>query len=190
MKDFIGVYKNAFSLEMCKFLITHIEDVTVNAGEILKAAPPEKPLFIASAKDIEREDEQFFLSQTLTDKNIELHNFLNETVERYRHEYPALLNLELRSFDNKLQKTRIGGGYHKWHFEQTNQETARRVFAWMIYLNDVEEGGETEFLYYNKRIKPEAGTVVFFPASYTHTHRGNPPISNDKYIATGWFSVV
>ena len=28
-----------------------------------------------------------------------------------------------------------------------------------------------------------------FPAGFMHTHRGNPPISNDKYILTGWFSL-
>ena len=41
-----------------------------------------------------------------------------------------------------------------------------------------------------RRLKPKKGTAVFFPSSYTHTHRGNPPLSNTKYIATGWYSVV
>jgi hypothetical protein len=56
----------------------------------------------------------------------------------------------------------------------------------MVYLNDVEEGGETEFLYQGLKIKPEKGTLVVWPSSYTHVHRGNPPYSNDKYIITGW----
>ena len=34
--------------------------------------------------------------------------------------------------------------------------------------------------------KPERGTVVIWPGSFTHLHRGNPPMS-DKYIATGWY---
>jgi len=56
----------------------------------------------------------------------------------------------------------------------------------MIYLNDVEEGGETEFLYYARRIKPTQGTLLIWPAYFTHAHRGNPPLSNTKYIITGW----
>ena len=56
----------------------------------------------------------------------------------------------------------------------------------MIYLNDVEEGGETEFLYQKRKFKPEKGTVMVWPGAYTHLHRGNPPMS-DKYIATGWY---
>ena len=60
----------------------------------------------------------------------------------------------------------------------------------MIYLNDVKEGGETEFLYHSKRIKAEKGKIIIFPTDFMHTHRGNPPISNSKYILTGWFSIV
>ena len=58
--------------------------------------------------------------------------------------------------------------------------------TFILYLNDVEEGGETEFLYYPKRIKPKQGTIILFPGSMTHTHRGNQTLSNEKYIITGW----
>jgi hypothetical protein len=57
-------------------------------------------------------------------------------------------------------------------------------------LNTVKEGGETEFLYYKKRINPIEGRLVIWPAGFTHTHRGNPPLSNDKYIITGWLEFM
>ena len=56
----------------------------------------------------------------------------------------------------------------------------------MIYLNTIEEGGETEFLYLKKREKPVEGKLLIFPAGFTHTHRGNPPLKGDKYILTSW----
>jgi hypothetical protein len=56
----------------------------------------------------------------------------------------------------------------------------------MLYLNDVEDGGETEFLYQRMRVKPKQGTLLIWPAGFTHTHRGNPPLSNNKYVITGW----
>ena len=56
----------------------------------------------------------------------------------------------------------------------------------MWYLNDVEEGGETEFWYQKVKIKPKKGTVVMFPTSFTHKHKGHIPISNDKYIVNMW----
>ena len=65
-----------------------------------------------------------------------------------------------------------------------------RWVAWMVYLNDVEEGGETEFLYQSLRIKPKKGMAVIWPGTYTHLHRGNPPLKGDKYILTGWFTLT
>ena len=56
----------------------------------------------------------------------------------------------------------------------------------MMYLNDDFEGGETEFLYQNKRIVPKRGQFLIWPATYTHAHRGNPPLSGKKYITTSW----
>ena len=85
-----------------------------------------------------------------------------------------------------MQKTKVGGGYHIWHFESMNREVSSRFLTWILYLNDVHEGGETEFLYQSMRVKPEQGTLVIWPAAFTHTHRGNPPLSNEKYIVTGW----
>ena len=86
----------------------------------------------------------------------------------------------------KMQKTGIGQGYHSWHFETQDIPSSNRLLAFICYLNDVHEGGETEFLYYPKRIKSKTGRLIIFPTSFTHTHRGNPPISNEKYIITGW----
>lgn len=56
----------------------------------------------------------------------------------------------------------------------------------MVFLNDVEVGGETEFFYQQFGISPKRGTVVIAPAAFTHTHRGAMPISSDKYIFTSW----
>jgi hypothetical protein len=91
-----------------------------------------------------------------------------------------------RSF--KLQKTSAGdgSGYHVWHSEYAPGQYDDRFAAWILYLNDVEEGGETEFLYQSKRIQPRQGDLAVWPAYYTHAHRGNPPLRGDKYILTGW----
>ena len=58
----------------------------------------------------------------------------------------------------------------------------RYVLALMVYLNDVEEGGETEFLYQQKRIPPTEGTLIIHPAGLTPAHRGNPPLAGVKNV--------
>ena len=56
-----------------------------------------------------------------------------------------------------------------------------------MYLNDIDEAGETEFLYQNKRFAPKKNRLLLWPADWSHTHRGNPPIGNtNKYILTTW----
>jgi len=82
------------------------------------------------------------------------------------------------------------GGYHYWHSEIFPQlphnKPLHRVLAFLYYLNDVEEGGETEFHYQGIKTKPKKGTLVIFPAGFTHTHKGHVPISDEKYVVTSW----
>ena len=61
--------------------------------------------------------------------------------------------------------------------------------AWMVCLQPAEEGGETEFLFQSKRIKLDVGSLLIWPAGYTHKHRGNPPLKGRKIYITGWFHI-
>ena len=119
-------------------------------------------------------------------------DFLNQQLSYAWNEYTAIFghlrdNSPHYSIDQKVQKTPTGGGYHIWHDENGMQSNSHRVAVWMIYLNDDYEGGETEFLYYKKRIKPERGKLLIWPGGYTHAHRGGMVLSGNKYILTGWF---
>lgn len=102
-----------------------------------------------------------------------------------------LVNYVFRLGEINAQKYSKGqGGYPYWHSEiypqPASTEALHRNLLFMFYLNDVEKGGETEFYYQGKKITPKAGRMVIAPAGFTHTHRGNKPISNDKYILTSW----
>ncbi|KPH65252.1 2OG-Fe(II) oxygenase [Pseudoalteromonas neustonica] len=104
---------------------------------------------------------------------------------------PLLVQQIFRLGNIQAQKYQINkGGYPYWHSEvypQTgHNEALHRVLLFMFYLNDVQEGGETEFYYQERKISPKQGTMVIAPGYFTHTHRGNKPISNDKYILTSW----
>ncbi len=84
------------------------------------------------------------------------------------------------------------GGYPHWHSEQfpdpnrDDNASLHRVLLWLIYLNDVEDGGETQFIYQQASIKPKTGSLVLAPCGFTHTHRGVTPQSNHKYVLASW----
>ncbi|WP_374351729.1 2OG-Fe(II) oxygenase [Chitinimonas sp.] len=91
----------------------------------------------------------------------------------------------------QLQKYDAGlGNYQYWHSEVYPQlpdsEPLHRILLFMFYLNDVAEGGQTEFYYQGRSITPKRGRMVVAPAYFTHTHRGCTPVSGDKYILTSW----
>jgi len=137
----------------------------------------------------QRKDFSLFLSNIDVDFSSQVNNILTDCLVDYANYFSILQKTALRSIQQRLQYTPVGGGYHIWHYENPTLSTSERVLTWTIYLNNVEEGGETEFLYESKRIKANKGTVCIFPASFEYTHRGNPPISNDKYILTGWYNL-
>jgi len=80
--------------------------------------------------------------------------------------------------------------YYSWHTERFSSVFPHnnRHLVFMTYLNTVTDGGETEFYYQNLKIKPEIGKTLIWPSDWTHTHRGLPSPSQEKYIITGWYS--
>ncbi len=84
------------------------------------------------------------------------------------------------------------GGYHHWHSEHfphpndATQKSLHRVLLWLVFLNDIEEGGETEFFYQKTKLKPRKGSLVLAPVNFTYTHRGCVPLSSDKYVLASW----
>ncbi len=106
-------------------------------------------------------------------------------LKHYFERYPILKQGRYVHLNCKFQRTKPGEGYHTWHYENSGDSRYRKLVT-MLYLNDVEEGGETEFLYLHRRVQPRQGRLLIFPAGFTHTHRGNPPLSGDKFILTSW----
>ena len=83
------------------------------------------------------------------------------------------------------------GGFYDWHVDNDvnmqHEPPVRKISMTCLLSPENEfEGGETEFLYQKCRFKPEKNTLLVWPSQFTHVHRGNPPLSNDKYIITGW----
>jgi prolyl 4-hydroxylase len=71
--------------------------------------------------------------------------------------------------------------------------SGNRTHTFMIYLNDVEEGGETAFINLNKKVKPKMGKAVVWANMHNgetndrFLHEGCEVKKGIKYIITSWW---
>ena len=185
---FISSYENLAPDDYCDKMIEAWEKIYLNSslrdefgsdGAIVHGSVAHRKDF-ALMFDEERNGVQDLQRQT--------NKILDEGLKKYGAEYPSLEMKQYYSTRIKVQRTPPKGGFHTWHSEHATGEESTRLLTWTIYLNDVPEGeGETEFLEYGIKVQPKKGTVCYFPAAFTHTHRGNPVYTHNKYIATGWY---
>jgi hypothetical protein len=80
-----------------------------------------------------------------------------------------------------------GDGFYKPHLD-FGHDIPRNISA-ILYLNDVETGGETYFDKFDFAIKPKAGRLVLFPSTHPYSHEARSPISANKYILVTWFGM-
>jgi hypothetical protein len=185
--DFIGVFDNALSPTDCNEIIDYF-----NKLEKLNL------VYKREDKAHEKSDNAVYLFEPETLALPGSHPVLNKVLQcmwscydQYREKF-SILTLDNKQgvLGMKIQRTQPGGGFHQWHYENQGLLSSERFAVFQMYLNTVEHGGETEFLYQKIRINPQQGRMVIWPAAYTHTHRGNPPLSGEKYIVTGWIEFL
>ena len=114
----------------------------------------------------------------------ELHKCYLDYLDQWPFLKSMLNKIDVGRFN--IQKYSQGDHFAKLHSERTSLNTLHRLFAWMTYLNDVNDGGETKFGHYGINVKPEAGKTLIWPAEWTHAHTGAVLNSGEKYIVTGW----
>ena len=189
----IRVYKNAYTDDFCDKAIAAWERVTKTAIEEGEhnwsdvGFRRDKAVFMDEWSEVTSKEEIALRKEV----SIEVFEKLTPLVDSYLKDVGIFHEVYCTPHNVKVQKydhTR-GGGYYQFHSEQGDKDESylRRLLTYTVYLNDVPEGeGETEFLNQGFRYQPCKGDLVIFPAFFTHTHRGNPVYTTDKYIATGW----
>ena len=186
INNFIGVYDNYITKEECNKAIKLYEDQNKFNNTINRIG-------FEQASILEKQDQQFFAApnnidvwwQSLKPMMINFDIAWNHYIKNVGAD--DAYQVPFHFTDLKIQKTLPTEGYHVWHIEHgQGYDNEPRAFVFSIYLNDVEEGGETEFLHFSKRVIPKAGRIVIWPAAFPYLHRGNPPLSGKKYLLTSW----
>lgn len=182
---FIVAYPNNLSKEFCKGIIEKYESekqdrhIGVTAQGINLSVKKTTDLFISG-------------NATWTKEDSILHQALNSALRDYyktipqEYDFQNIYSNNITDKGYQIQKYIKKEGFYIWHNDFAIQEDASyRILTYLWYLNDVDEGGETEFMC-GIKIKPETGKLVIFPSTWGARHRGVMPVSNDKYIVTGW----
>lgn len=122
-------------------------------------------------------------------------NWTAETTHSLFYEMDSLVESYIASYAmkyetsyKKLESSQIlkydVGEFYKQHYDTGPQFP--RVISALLYLNDVESGGETEFVHFNIKVKPKAGRLVIFPSNYAYAHIAHPPKKGYKYVTVYW----
>jgi len=184
--NYIGVYDNYITEVECDKAIKLFEDQNKFHKTVNRLA-------FEKASILQKQDQQFFaahdnidiwwedLKSMMLNFDLAFNHYCENTGAKEAYSVPFHFTCL------KIQKTLPTEGYHLWHVEHGKGfHNEPRAFVFSIYLNDVEEGGETEFLNFSKRVQPKKGRIVIWPAAFPYVHRGNPPLSGEKYILTSW----
>ena len=181
--NFIGAW-NIENNELCKSIISFFQNNSnlhfqgVSAGG--KNLNSKKRTDISIRPDLLKEEKFSLLKEYIN----ELHKCYLDYLEQWPFLKRMASKMDIGPFN--IGEYLPGGHFSNEHSERTSINTLHRLFAFMTYLNDVEDGGETKFSHYNISIKPEIGKTIIWPAEWTHAHTGEILNSGKKYIITGW----
>ena len=175
--------KNTLSKEICNDMISWYENKILNGDAEGHYANVSNEVRI----DASISDCQMFSSfKPFYNK---LNFVIHEHVDKYLKEWGTGRG-HYKITGYKLQKSTKGGGFTTWHselpiFSSKWIDFRERFGVWTLYLNDTNTG-YTDFMHQKLSIKPETGKLGIWPAYFTHKHRANPDLKEDKYIITGW----
>jgi prolyl 4-hydroxylase len=182
LNDYIKVYDNVLDSITCRYLIDVFEN---NSDKHERVENNSKPNFT-----------QFNLTENrkITEQVDNIHNYLIAKVYEYKRNYCQLFNDICFPQKHNFEQFRIKKYFPEkedqfdTHVDVLDYSSSRRYLAFLWYLNDVAEGGETVFE--NLSITPKVGSMLVFPPLWLFVHKGNPPISNIKYIMSTYLHYI
>jgi hypothetical protein len=187
ISDFIFEIEDSLSKELCDDIIMKYDLEEYNIFEGSTVGGVNKKVKDTTDLSIPKNDIVWYQIENTLKKELEkgIKKYFSHLNKKFDYDYKS--GSQLHVMDFMIQKYDKQKGKYTFHHDFcTKKHNSVRTVTFIWYLNDVDIGGETEFVP-NIKIKPKKGKLVFFPASWCWPHRGIMPISSDKYIITNWF---
>jgi Rps23 Pro-64 3,4-dihydroxylase Tpa1-like proline 4-hydroxylase len=138
--------------------------------------------FFPEVADIQEED---YYSKEMRLVSGMLYSSLEKAFEHYSNSIYPLAAKNIKSRENSIHLLRYQAGGHLPAHQ--DQGVSSRVLSTVMYLNDDYEGGEIEFKNSNIKIKPEAGSIIFFPSNFLYSHEVYPITNGIRYSMPHWY---
>ncbi|UOQ46553.1 2OG-Fe(II) oxygenase [Halobacillus salinarum] len=121
----------------------------------------------------------------------------NEVTARIEKRMAQIMNVPVTHGEGMHILNYQQGQEYKAHYDYFRAKTRvvnnPRISTLVLYLNDVEEGGETYFPHMNLSVSPHKGMGVYFEYFYSDPeinertlHGGSPVTAGEKWAATMW----
>ncbi|PID01072.1 2OG-Fe(II) oxygenase [Sporosarcina sp. P2] len=135
-------------------------------------------------------------SEIRTSSSMFLEERDNPIVMKIEKRIEAVMNIPIEHGERLQILHYLPGQQYKAHhdfFSAASNVTNNRISTLVMYLNDVEQGGETFFPHLKLSVTPQKGMAVYFEYFYNDPllndltlHGGAPIESGEKFVATQW----
>lgn len=178
LADYVKVYQKMMPDELCNKLIEHYDK---------------------SEDKIERDDELMKFNElnlmddvSLLEEFNQMAGLMESAYRKYIKDVFGLFPKRISYEAPRVKRYEAGEGFFNWHTDVASAESGKRMLVMFWYLNDVEEGGATQFLINEKvmSVKPRKGSVVCFPPYFMYPHKGDIPISGPKYVVSSYINLA
>jgi hypothetical protein len=128
--------------------------------------------------------EDYYYKEML-EATTQMYSSLNLAFEHYSTSIYPFAGPNIKNREESIHLLRYGKTGHLPAHQ--DQGVSSRVLSSVMYLNDSYEGGEIEFVNSGVRIKPEAGSIIFFPSNFLYIHEVYPITEGYRYSMPHWY---
>lgn len=114
-----------------------------------------------------------------------IHNQFNILLLAASVAYAKRYSIERELWHEEYSVLKYSNGEEYIAHYDGSTDTGRAISA-LVYLNSDFEGGETEFVHFGIKIKPQPGMLVLFPSNFAYRHVAHPVTAGIKYGLVTW----
>lgn len=183
MDNYIRVYDNVLCPEVCRDYINLIENTSKSIGTFIG----KEGASIINTKIKLSEDVNISIS--FPNKTKELLNLFSIYLGKYEVDINS--TVDVKSCEHFVGRVyRKGSGHYSQHIDCYSERTINRCLSVLLYLNDVNRGGELVFSNQDKIIQAKRGRLVIFPSYWMYKHGANIPLDVDRYMIRTFMSLI